>query len=372
MEYIKQFGISKDINKARQIVFGADDYNNKVKNIISKYGNIEIVSGIIHRHQIPKYINSILNFASFGEFEKQNPYDKLFHLSVIFTLQNGTKILVEKNEVINMEINPKLNNFNDESLIINKPFNNLTLNKALENTQKRMGNNYFSYQASHNNCQNFILNILESNGLLDDENKEFIKQNTEKIFNKLPHLKKLSDAVTGIAGKVDIIKNGGNCKCSKCSNGLNSQQIEQLIKKANIKNFNGVYSKNKIKQPLKKGWYILNMENYEDGDGTHWVCYYHDEPKALYSDSFGIIPPVEILELVPNKLLYTTQQIQNEKSTCCGYFCIAFILCHNDLLSPEMNLKTYEAHFSKNNLITNDFILRNILYENGLKPNIHL
>lgn len=373
MEYIKKLGISKDINKAKQLVFGADDYNSKVKGILSKYGNTEITGGIIHRHEIPKYINTILNFASFGEFEKQNPYDKLFHLSVVFTLQNGTKILVEKNEVINMDINPKLNNPNDEFLTINKPFNNLTLNKALENTQKRMGNNYFSYQASHNNCQNFILSILASNNLLDDENKEFIKQNTEKIFNKLPHLKKLADTVTGIAGKVDIIRQGGNCKCSKCNNGLSSKEIEDMLHKLNIQNFNGVYSKDKLPKEKQKGFYIVNMQDFNDGNGTHWVTYYYNTPICSYSDAFGIIPPLDIIEYSkPNNIVYTTQQIQNENSTCCGYYCIALILTYDERLSPSVNLKRYEAMFSKINTKINDNILRNILYQNGLKADIHL
>lgn len=370
MEYIKHLGISKDINKARQLIFGADNFNIKVKGVLSKYGNKEIISGIIHRHEVPKYINTILNFASFGEFEKKNPYDKLFHLSVVFTLQDGSKILIEKNEVINIVINPKLNNPNDEFLVINKSFNNLTLNKALENTQQLMGNKFFSYQASNNNCQNFILSILASNNLLDDENKVFIKQNTEEIFNNLPHLKKLADTITGIASKVDIIRQGGSLKYD---NGLSSKEIEDMLHKLHIQNFNGVYSKDKLPKEKQKGFYIINMQDFNDGDGTHWVTYYHNTPLCSYSDSFGIIPPLDIIEYSkPNNLIYTTKQIQNENSTCCGYYCIAFILSYDERLSPSINLKRYETMFSKTNTKINDNILRNILYQNGLKTNIHL
>ncbi len=46
----------------------------------------------------------------------------------------------------------------------------------LENTRKRMGDDFWTYQAGANNCQNFILNILEANGI--HQAKNFIKQDT--------------------------------------------------------------------------------------------------------------------------------------------------------------------------------------------------
>ena len=68
------------------------------------------------------------------------------------------------------------------------------------------------------------------------------------------------------------------------------------------------------------------MQNYNDGNGNHWVAFKNNEKECFYYDSFGIYPPLEVLEKVKNNLLYSTKEIQNEYSTCCGWFCIACIV----------------------------------------------
>ena len=64
---------------------------------------------------------------------------------------------------------------------------NLTVNQLLENIEKRMGRQkFFSYSAYDNNCQHFILNVLQANGI--NEGTDFIKQNTEGIFENNDNL----------------------------------------------------------------------------------------------------------------------------------------------------------------------------------------
>ena len=41
----------------------------------------------------------------------------------------------------------------------------LTMNIFLQNTRNRMESNFLTYSVKDNNCQNFILTILQLNGL---------------------------------------------------------------------------------------------------------------------------------------------------------------------------------------------------------------
>ena len=36
------------------------------------------------------------------------------------------------------------------------------------------------------------------------------------------------------------------------------------------------------------------MQNYNDGNGTHWVTFKNNEKECFYYDSFGVYPPLEI------------------------------------------------------------------------------
>ena len=76
---------------------------------------------------------------------------------------------------------------------------------------------------------------------------------------------------------------------------------------------------------------IINIDN-EDGDGTHWVCVFHDIKKdgyIEYFDSFGLSPPEKVLNMMKKsnkKRLYSNSQIQSLTSSMCGYFCMYYIL----------------------------------------------
>ena len=56
---------------------------------------------------------------------------------------------------------------------------------------------------------------------------------------------------------------------------------------ANETRFNGVYSRNNLPNKIKKGAYIINLDEYEN-TGTHWVSLFVKANKVIYFDSFGI------------------------------------------------------------------------------------
>ena len=67
---------------------------------------------------------------------------------------------------------------------------------------------FFSYSGYDNNCQSFVLNLLNSNGILTNELCDFIKQNTESIFATNPTLRKLTNNVTDLDGRFHEIIGG--------------------------------------------------------------------------------------------------------------------------------------------------------------------
>lgn len=199
-----------DATKA--LVFGRSNYPPVQKQLIDKYGSQAITDIKIGRTPLPKLLTSILNIVSLGQFQnimKQSPYDKLYHLFCIITLDNGTKILLEKNEAINMKTvssyNPKNTEYEEATYIPS----GLTFKELLDNGKQIQGKKWFVYNAVTNNCQDFLIAVLKGSSILTKQLQDFIKQDVKSLFDTLPISKKIVDIATGIGNKIDIIKKGG-------------------------------------------------------------------------------------------------------------------------------------------------------------------
>ena len=65
--------------------------------------------------------------------------------------------------------------------------------------------------------------------------------------------------------------------------------------------FNGVYSRNNLPKKIKKGAYVINLNEYEN-TGTHWIALFVKTNEVIYFDSFGIEHiPKEIEHAIGNK-----------------------------------------------------------------------
>ena len=89
--------------------------------------------------------------------------------------------------------------------------------------------------------------------------------------------------------------------------------------------FIGVYSRNNLPKTIKKGAFIINLDEYDD-IGTHWIVLYVRN-KCIYFDSFGVEHiPNEITTFIGNKdTISNIFRLQAYDSIMCGYFCLAFI-----------------------------------------------
>jgi hypothetical protein len=185
----------------------------KIRQLLEKVGEEKITSITMFRKPI-----SLSGLAKYLGVLKNTPYDKLFHLGLIL---NG-KYLLDKQEVIHFEPStlPQGKDVESMPIEINKE---ITINELIENTRKRMGNaNFTNYSSRKNNCQDFLLNILDANGLNTAEYRKFIKQDLETVFNNLPsYAEKISDFITDASAFVERQMEGeGSSKEILYNNGL--------------------------------------------------------------------------------------------------------------------------------------------------------
>ena len=67
--------------------------------------------------------------------------------------------------------------------------------------------------------------------------------------------------------------------------------------------FNGVYSRNNLPKTIKKGAYVINLDEYEN-TGTHWIALFVKPKHTVYFDSFDKEHiPKEIKHAIGNKKL---------------------------------------------------------------------
>lgn len=192
------------------VIYGPQDHAPYVRKIIEQYGDKKIVRAVAHRKPVDKPLIGALNVVSMGQFNKQNPYDDLFHLSLFLFLEDGTVLSIEKIENINILINPPTHAKAETQEIGN--FRPVTLNELINGAKKVLGDKYFKYDASSNNCQAYIMALLKGSGLGTAEDYKFIKQDTEQIFKGLGKTLALSNALTDIGARSSVAMYGGKLK----------------------------------------------------------------------------------------------------------------------------------------------------------------
>jgi hypothetical protein len=203
------FHTAKDI--AHKVYTGDTGLPPNVKNILEKYGD-ELIRDIdIVRNPVGKALTGALSIASMGEFGRNlenAPYDKLFHLKIVITLQSGVRVSLEKVERVSMTVNPSPVK-DEESTPTPLNGKSITLNQLYENARNKMGDRFYPYSARDNNCQNFILNVLQASGVGNTQDYEFVKQNTKELFGDNTFLRKASNTITDIGARFNVLQQGG-------------------------------------------------------------------------------------------------------------------------------------------------------------------
>ena len=125
----------------------------------------------------------------------------------------------------------------------------------------------------------------------------------------------------------------------------------------NAPRFNGVYSRNNLPDKIKKGAYVINLDEYEY-TGTHWIPLFFKPKEVIYFDSFGIEHiPSEINKFIGDRNIKSNIfRLQAYDSIMCRYYCIEFI---NYMLKGK-TLLDYTNLFSPTDFKKNDQIVKRI------------
>ena len=105
------------------------------------------------------------------------------------------------------------------------------------------------------------------------------------------------------AGK-GVVRAGEGVRKNKLSSllpfhPLTNFEISEFYK--NKPKFNGVYSRDNLPKTIKKGAYVINLDEYQN-IGTHWIALFVKPKYTVYFDSFGVeYIPKEIKKFIGNK-----------------------------------------------------------------------
>lgn len=196
----------------KALIYGRSDYNPQQKKLIEKYGGNTITHIKIGRTPLPSFITNAVNILTLGAFQKllkQSPYNKLYHLFSIITLDNGVNILAEKNNGLNIKqvssYNPKNTDYVDATYIPS----GLTFKELLDNGQRVLGNKYFPYDATKSNCQQWVVGLLKGSSILTKQLQDFIYQDVATLFKDYQNTLKIVKGITDIGSTADILIHGG-------------------------------------------------------------------------------------------------------------------------------------------------------------------
>ena len=207
-------GIKDIIESVKSFLFfPSSKMPEKSQKIFEKYKSNKIKKIEIYREPIQKTIQSFFNLLSLGKYNeaKKEKYDDLFHLYMLVTLDDGIKLLIEKNENVYIR-DEYTKNPDSEKIDIDLDNKDLDLDNLLYNTEKAITKfKFYQYNAKNNNCQDFMINILKANELDKKEYTDFIKQDLNYLFSKLPSwADKFTSLLTDLRAKISEIFGLGN------------------------------------------------------------------------------------------------------------------------------------------------------------------
>ena len=103
---------------------------------------------------------------------------------------------------------------------------------------------------------------------------------------------------------------------------LNNFELEDAPKKLKTPSFRGVFLLDTLpKKPNKKECGIVNFDK-SGGPGTHWVAWYKNGKTKIYFDSYGVQPPIEVIQYLGKPIYYNTDQVQPAGEVICEHLCL--------------------------------------------------
>jgi hypothetical protein len=188
-----------------------------VRKTLLEMGNKPIVSMRVRRDPLMGAIDFALNLTSAGkwaEAKRKYGYDKFFHLGLEVSVRVSEsdalnkQYVIEKNEVIQIN-DPKPYGAETESMPVAMGGVGHTMNSLLKGSQSIQGDKFYQYDAFQNNCQDFVMSLLQGSGLGNTALFGFIKQPIGEVIAELPSTTgKIARGITDIGGVFDVLLSG--------------------------------------------------------------------------------------------------------------------------------------------------------------------
>lgn len=194
-------------------------YPPQVRNLLAKHGNHKITNIKLCKEVVSEnteyLLKALAGAKTWEDAKKKHGFDKFYHLFMIITMENGSVLHIEKNEVIRLSENPRPC---PNALDLGSP-QPITVSELMDRTKQRIGDrDFFTYDPLGNNCQNFINQLLRTMGLYNETAKDFVYQDIKGLREDLPgYTKYLAKGLTDVGAffntayqkTKDYIENGG-------------------------------------------------------------------------------------------------------------------------------------------------------------------
>lgn len=342
--------------------FWNKNFSSQVSKTLVQYGNERIVKLQIFRRPLQKVLLNVMNILTFGHYYKQiknQPYDTLWHVGLYAYLQNGRTLLIDKTQAVNVRLENPILDDKTEYMDINMSSRDIKLLELVQKTKDYMGEKrFFSYNAHTNNCQIFLISLLDANQINTPERNQFVYQKVDWLFRNHNYFKRLLQQATDLAGNFESFTGGSlNLHTDRTSN----VELEQI---ANHLGFNVTFISRNEARKIKKSdaIYIVNLDDSE-GSGSHWASLVVYNNEAFYIDSYGVYPPDQINKKLTKfkKAFYNSTQYQYLDSSACGLFSLGVI---HYLLNNGFTVEAFDnfldmfdyKHLKKNDLIIKKYL----------------
>jgi hypothetical protein len=167
------------------------------------------------RKPIVKPVHRLLDAVSLGGFsrrQKKLKYDDVYHSYLLVTTADGKKVKLEKNHVVE-EFDAKPSDEENQRFDIPLQGKQLTVRDMIATASRGNESAFYKYAGGSNNCQKFVADVVERNGLLPVDQQSMLSQglalqDSHHLISALPGGTHLSNAVTNVAAVADRLLHG--------------------------------------------------------------------------------------------------------------------------------------------------------------------
>ena len=291
--------------------------NHHIKNALSNYYDYELINMNICRKPVEKILVQILKLfnSDFKKFNERYSYDQIFHLYAIFECRSPTGdtvfIRTEKNPRIVFQTADNLDLGTEDHYDIKlKNLGKVKFGDMLVKCKQIMGTNYDTYNAVDNNCQVYIMKLLEAFfkciniSTVPKAYIDYIYLDVSKALKKTSFAAQMAKKITDAGRFFNSLLGKGRPRdqseyrkdmINELSYELSDDDIEKFFKnKVNIVKYQDLDKMN-INDLLEPYGVCVLLWELDGLNSGHWTVLRKTGPNRItFFDSYGHVPENEL------------------------------------------------------------------------------